>query len=702
MIRHASKGRACALLLASVAFAAFGVVHAARIPPQRLLEVVDLSAPTVSPDGRLVAFRAEQASVDRNTYDSAWYVQPMDGSTPPRRVGDGGVPLRDSAGGSFTPSVAWAPDGSAIYYKAFLDGRVDVWRAAADGSGSAPLTFDPGDVRGFSLSDDGRSLKYSVGPTRDEVTRDERGEYDRGIHIDHSVPVGAGLFRSRFVTGRLSTQRYTGLWFDREGLLDEMPDRWREIDLETGARRDLPPVAAAPRDPRKTDPSILPPTLFDADEPHGTRKAVITRADGGDRSKQSARSQLAIMKAGQRNPIRCTADPCTDKTISTVQWIPATSDVLFTVTARESDESQSIYRWDPATGEVREVVAAQGLVNGGRTTDTTCGIAASALACVTAEAMVPPRLEAIDMATGHRHVLFEPNAALARDLEAAISDRVIEWKDKAGVSYTGHLFVGRSQSEGRRPLFVNYYHCTGFLRGGVGNEWPLASLAEAGISALCINAPTYTEDPFVRYDHSVTSLAAVVGLLSEEGMVDPRRVGMGGLSFGSEVTMWVATHSDLLAAASVTSPSVTRSYYLMNMARGSMFDTGLRDGWGLGAPEETPAQWKRLSPAYNVDSFHAPFLFQMPEEEYLYALDYVFPLMRRHLADLYVFPNEPHNKFQPRHLWAAYNRNFDWFRFWLQDKQDDDLAKAAQYALWNDMRRAAASKPHVPAPSTQD
>jgi len=685
MIRHASKGRACTLLLASVALGAAGAVQAARVPPQRLVEVVDLSAPTISPDGRLVAFRAEQASVARNTYDSAWYVQPIDGSTPPRRIGDGGVPLRDSAGMSFTPSVAWTPDGSAIYYKAFLGGRVDVWRAAADGSGAAPVTLDPADVREFSLSEDGRTLKYAVGPTRDEVMRAEQAEYDRGIHIDQSVPVGAGLFRSRLVTGRLSTQRFTGLWFDRQGLLDDVPDRWREIDLESGKRRNLPPAAAVPEDPRKRDPGILLTTLFEASEPHGTRKAVITRADGGDRSKQSSRSQLAIVGKGQRE-IRCTAAPCTDTAISTVQWIPGTGELLFTVTARETDNAQSIYRWNPASGEVRQVVAAHGFVNGGRMADTTCGLSALALACVTAEATVPPRLETIDLATGRRRILFEPNAALARDLEAAIAARVLTWKDEQGHSYTGQLFVGRDQDGGRRPLFVNYYYCGGFLRGGMGNEWPLASLAEAGISTLCINKPTYTLDPVVRYDRAVTSIAAVVHLLAEEGLVDPRRVGMGGLSFGSEATMWVATHSDLLAAASVTSPSVTPMYYLLNMARGPMFETGLREGWGLGAPDETPEQWKRLSPVYNVDSIHVPILFQMPEEEYLHAIDYVFPLMRRHRADLYVFPNEPHNKFQPRHLLAAYNRNLEWFRYWLQGVLDEDPAKAAQYALWNAMR----------------
>jgi dipeptidyl aminopeptidase/acylaminoacyl peptidase len=317
--------------------------------------------------------------------------------------------------------------------------------------------------------------------------------------------------------------------------------------------------------------------------------------------------------------------------------------------------------------------------------------------------MVPPRLEAIDMATGQRRILFDPNAALARDLETAISRRVLTWKDKPGVSYTGQLFVGRGQDSDRRaPLFINYYYCNGFLRGGMGNEWPLASLAEAGISTLCINSPTYTENPVERYDHAVTSIAAVVELLAGEGLVDPRRVGMGGLSFGSEVTMWVAIHSDLLAAASVTSPSVTPMYYRTNMARGPMFDTGLREGWGLGAPEETPEQWKRLSPVYNLDSIHVPILFQMPEEEYLSAIDYVFPLMREHLADLYVFPNEPHNKFQPKHLLAAYSRNFDWFRFWLQGAQDANPAKAAQYALWKDMRRGGDSKPQSGVSSAQD
>jgi hypothetical protein len=70
----------------------------------------------------------------------------------------------------------------------------------------------------------------------------------------------------------------------------------------------------------------------------------------------------------------------------------------------------------------------------------------------------------------------------------------------------------------------------------------------------------------------------------------------------------------------------------------------------------------------------------------MYALDYEIPLLREHRADLYVFPNEPHQKFQPRHKLAVYERNLDWFRFWLQGYEDPNPAKAAQYVRWRQMK----------------
>ena len=77
---------------------------------------------------------------------------------------------------------------------------------------------------------------------------------------------------------------------------------------------------------------------------------------------------------------------------------------------------------------------------------------------------------------------------------------------------------------------------------------------------------------------------------------------------------------------------------------------------------------------------------QMPEQEYMLALDYAIPLIKQGKADLYAFPNEPHQKFLPRHKLAAYDRNLDWFVFWLLGKEDPDAQKADQYPRWRAMR----------------
>jgi dipeptidyl aminopeptidase/acylaminoacyl peptidase len=649
----------------------------ARIAPQRLVEVADIASPVVSPDGRLVAFRVQRASVARNTYDSMWYVQDMGAGAPPMRVGDGGVPLRDMAGLVLPPKVRWSPDGRWIFYRALMDGHVDVWRAAADGSGATPVTADPANVRAFELSDDGATLRYSVGPTRAAVLRAEQSEYDQGVHVAPDVPIGQGMFRSHFVDGRLAMHRYTGVGYVRDSLLAFLPDHWREVDLATGTVSDANPAAR----PKDTGASV--DMMRD---PETGRVIAIEPASGGS---DDPGMELKVLpgSAGGR-AIECRAQECSHAAITSAQWRPGANEVLFTTSPRAEGRAQSIYRWNIGSGEVLPVARSRGLINGGRRSTSRCGVAADALACVVAEPDRPPRLERIDIDTGHRLAMFEPNAALASDLDKAIISRFLRWKDRQGREYTGHLFLGRAGGPGRRPLFLTYYVCPGFLRGGTGDEWPLASLAADGIAALCVNARPYLQDAVARYDEGLEAVRSVVALLADEGIVDPARVGMGGLSFGSEVTQWVATESDLLAAASETSPSITPLHYLFSSLQGERYFAALEEVWQLGSPEETPEQWRRISPVFNLDKIHTPILYQMPEEEYLLALDYLVPLMRSDKADLYIFPNETHQKFQPRHKLAAYERNLDWFRFWLQDYESGNPEKRNQYEHWRAMRQA--------------
>lgn len=658
--------------------------YAETISSRRLVEVVDFSSPVVSRNGANVAFRIEQASIERNTYDTTWFVQDMNGTSPPRRVADGGVPLRNSAGLSLPAPVTWSLDGRWIYYRALIDGKIDVWRAATDGSGAQPIARDPADVRGFSLSADGQVLTYSVGATREEVISAEQAEYDNGIRIDETVPIGQNLFRSGYIEGRLATQRL-GPWFSRVSLLADIPDRWMAVDLGNLTRRSVAPSGVPPKPLTSSDfaDGLAEPWKF-AKDPGSDRIALLTRVGerGGLRDRPDV--ELAVLPGIKtRQVIKCLAELCTKKPITDIQWRPNSDEVVFTVTDPDKGLAQSIFRWNVETGAVHAVANSLGQIGGGgRWVPDMCGLSSSALACVAAEANRPPRLERIDLDSGDHRILFDPNAALASDVAATAKVRLLRWKDAQGRTFTGQFFPAQNTGENPPPLFVTYYRCLGFLRGGVGDEWPLSELAGHGISSLCINDAPYRLDAIERYELGRSAVESAVELLASAGEIDRTKVGMGGLSFGTEVTLWTAMHSDFLAAASISSPPASPTYYLMGGLKGDAFYSGLRELWQLGSLDETAERWKTLSPTYNIKRFRSPILMQLPEQEYIYTLDYAIPLLREHLADLYVFPNEPHQKFQPRHKLAVYQRNLDWFRFWLLGVEDSDSAKSPQYSHW--------------------
>ncbi|UJJ50979.1 MULTISPECIES: Atxe2 family lasso peptide isopeptidase [Rhodanobacter] len=666
----------------------------ASVSIRQVVDVVDFGDLSVSPDGRLVAFRTEQASIERNTYDTVWYVQPIDGTSSPRRLGEGGAPLRGNGGLSVHESAVWSPDGKWIFYRAVFDGRVEVWRAAVDGSRTEPVTHDPANVCAFSLSADGSVLKYSVGATREAVVNAELAEYDHGIHIDRTVPLGDSLFRSGYREGRLATQRLVGgSGLEFVPLLSQVPDRWKAIDISTGVRKDIPSgdVPASPLTPSDLSPKFRKASQLVEDRGNG-RIAILTCSGKQKGLSWCQTFGLAMLpKRSASQSVRCVVKACVNKRITDIVWRPESDEIIFTVTA--PDNGQSIFRWNVVSGVVRPVVQSRGQIGGGeRWEPGPCGVSSDALVCVAAEADHPPRLERIDLELGQRSVLFDPNVALAHDMAASVPVLPISWTDAQGTRFTGQFYPATAKGHKPPPLFIVYYRCSGFLRGGMGDEWPLATLAENGIAALCINASPLQEDAVKRFGQGRAAIESVTEYLASRGDIDPAQVGVGGLSFGAEVAMWTAMNSRIPRAISVSNPVWSPLGYLLYSLWGDAQFSRIRRYWQLGSLEETPKRWRLLSPFYNIGRIRVPVLMQMSEREYNFSLDYAVPLIRAHLADVYVFPNEPHQKFQPRHKLAVYERNLDWFRFWLRGYEDPNPTKKQQYAHWREMRDAISTR----------
>ncbi|HEY7810899.1 MAG TPA: Atxe2 family lasso peptide isopeptidase [Allosphingosinicella sp.] len=648
---------------------------------RELVEIADISGLAASPDGRSVAFRTDRAQIDRNSYALEWRTADV-ANGQIRELGGGGEPIYRNPGLLQTETPSWSPDGKHLFYRALIDGRIGIWRAASDGSSAAPVVAGDADVESVDAESGGTALFYNVGPSRDEIVRAERREYDAGILVDQHVDLAQNLFRGGWINGRLASQRMVGRWFERSDLLAKAPRRRHRLDLSTLAEVEVavpPPAPASTRLPEA--PAV---------------RAVSRTGDVASASWDGTSGRLLLRRRGSGAAISCEAAACSGQRIAALAWRPRRDELL--ITSEDAHHAQSLYLWRPSAGVPRLLASSDGLLNGGRDPDTPCALTEDAAVCVAASAASPPLLERIAFDSGARTVLFDPNARI-RGQDGPIVEH-LSWRVPGGRQFTGVLMLPRATQAARRlPLFLTFYRCEGFLRGGVGDEWPLQTLVGAGFAAACVNAAPIVGkyDPVDAYDEALAALQALVERLDGRNIIDRRRVAMGGLSFGSEVTMWVATHSDLLAAASISSTQLEPAYYWFNAVRGRDQPQKIREAWGLGPPDQTAARWQRVSSALNVSRIKAPLLMQLPEQEARYVIELYARLTNTTTpTELYAFPDEAHVKLQPRHKLAVYQRNLDWFRFWLQDYVDPDPEKAEQYHRWRALSERRKTAPASP------
>jgi eukaryotic-like serine/threonine-protein kinase len=119
--------------------------------PVRLTEVVSIY-PTISPDGKLIAFRTSGGVT----------VIPFDGGQPIKTFD---IPQVEGAG-----MIRWAPDGHAIAYIDTREGISNIWAQPFDGGAPKPLTDVKSDrIFGFEWSRDGKWLAIARGTVNEDV-----------------------------------------------------------------------------------------------------------------------------------------------------------------------------------------------------------------------------------------------------------------------------------------------------------------------------------------------------------------------------------------------------------------------------------------------------------------------------------------------------------------------------------------------------
>jgi dipeptidyl aminopeptidase/acylaminoacyl peptidase len=631
----------------------------------------------VSPDGSRVAYIINRADLATNGYCRALVVNELRAPGPPAVLDRGGelIKILDVQRGFYLPSGAtetivpkWSPDGRALAYLRRDNNVTQAWVANTDGSGARAVSRSSIDIDVLAWSQDGARLLFGSrrGGAAADAAIDREGE--------------AGWLYDRRVSPEISARPLTPATDD----LDVVA-----VEIQSGRT-----MAADSVDRAALQAAVAPDLPADP---------VAIAADGrrawAERGDSSPLAPARLMATGHNGEaVQCAAAACAGGILSI--WWDGDA-VLFLRREGWDKGDTALYRWSNDARAPVTVLRTDEVLHG-------CVKATTVLVCTRETSTAPRRVVTIDGTTGALREIFDPNPEFA----GIRLGRVVRlrWRNDLGLEAWGDLVLPPDYRAGTKlPMVVVQYHSDGFLRGGTGDDYPIYLFAQRGFAVLSTERPTFFAAAFPKlktwYDINaanqknwgerrslLSSVLTGVSLAVDRGFADPARVGITGLSDGASTAAFALINTRAFAAAAMSTccmePNTTATY------GGIAWADWLR---GMGYPPATANDrtfWRATSLAQNAARIDTPLRLQLADNEFRLALE-AFGALReqRKPVEMYVYPDEYHVKWQPLHRRAVYERNLDWFSYWLQHEEDSDPAKAAQYARWHALRSPGRSTP---------
>ena len=671
---------ALCLLAASVACAAAKdastarlVIPAVRSAPQRPITVDDVirlrqvDSLSVAPDGRRFAIFVRQADPRTNDFRTAWYVGDVRTGNL-ILAGEGGVvrprilPNGQEEGEVKGGESKWSPDGSAFAYTLRRDAEVQLWISRADGSTQRQVTHNPADVRNFSWSRDGKLLYFSTGLTRNQQQAQQQLKFRQGYEFDEDLTSFTDLFQ-------------------------------REIQAPPSQPEVVWQVSLADRSERRQDQLSPRPSQAPMDE--------NWMADGSERIS-----------------VGCSSQECTSS-VHGRWWSEDQKRLLFWRTEGMNDLDHVFYAWSPDDDKVMPLFRTHDMLR-------LCAAAEhDRVLCVRETPDRAAHLVTVDLLTRRLAVVADlnpeiGNVQLGRVEHFEWQTPIFAWNEAGGElaglygSRTcGYIFYPPDFDPSRKyPVFIDPYGIGGF-EANIGPEHPLHVYAAAGFVVLSLSFPMpsaavmdrlggaamhqlYSAD--LGYPHlSMLAASTLRGLdtVIERGFLDVSKIGIGGVSHGTFVPLYIVQQRDRFAAVSISSPHWGPIQYYLPTRKGRRAESSANAGgyveWVV-KPEGAGAKfWSQIDLADHVQAIEAPILMNLADRETVALLRLIRNMDEAGKPyQAYVFPQEGHIKWQPAHLDTIMRRNVDWFRFWLQDHEDPEPEKRSQYERWRELRRLDA------------
>jgi hypothetical protein len=674
----------------------------AALSSDDVLKVTEIGGVAGQPGGRLVSFTTLRADPACDCYHVKLKV--LDLTTHAvRTVSDLGQPFRivmpDGSVNGW-PCVAeslWSKDGRYLAYivNRRNHGALSVYDART--RESRALFLGGNEVFAFTWSGSGDRIIYQTGgPQPASLNRWKRGERDGFLYgpdfaaDPESMPLIARVPEAGMFKSADAIFAHDRAWSDL-----------RVVNVATGGSREATPTESAfvatsdfsySQQPHQDATEVKSPgghyeiRLGQAVFEYSGRPITIRQYDGGSIRKTSAevcpgqnRTRDAVLAYWDASADRFVLI-CTDHGDMWVLGAPA-----------------SIVALNPTSGLTR-VLSTIGATNPEGELGRQCGLAAGKMICVREQPSEPPALYELGLVSRTWVKLYDPNAEL-RQRQFPRVDRLV-WANHEGLSTRADLVYPYAyRSNTRYPFVVTQYMDGGFLRGNTGDENPDFAYANAGFFVLNFAqtkpAPEKRGLSYMernkrqwrgnKWRKSIQdSLDIVIQSLIDRGLVDPSRVAYTGLSGGSNQIDYALANGRRISVVITSTCCMDPNGWVTNP-----LDPGFYDFADLENPatDKDLTKWSAVSPVLHVKDIHAAILANVSEHE-RFGFQALWALMAyaHKPMETYIYADEYHVKFHPAHLAAIQHRNIDWLRFWLEDREDPDPAKASQYARWRHLR----------------
>ena len=650
------------------------------ITPMDLLTLRDVKGMSLSPDGSRVAFVVGQAEYETNGYRSGLFVVPTKGDGRVQALGTAGMPHWDDINQWIDESPEWSPDGEWIAYRMRLRSdehwQVSIWNQK---SGIVEkITSVPADVESYRWAPDSAALFLTT--VKPQTGLDLGQSFDAGVLFNQEIhPYQVIPVETQMKDAEESEHRY---WMydlktqQARPASDEEKGRWR------------PWNAALKSD----ETSLLAKynILDAAPSPDGSKLAYLYGVDNPAQSKTWSTRLLVTSDQGRK---LLEVTPAAHR-VDQFWWTADGSTLYFT---EHDGRGHSAELWALGSADLEPHLVFRANANE-YLSSFSSDREGKIFACLRENNTTPPQIAVIDDLTKPVRTIVDLNPEFSV-LEKGDTGR-LEGTNSYGENWFAYLVKPLGFVPGKKyPLIVTTYRSGDyFLRGASGDENPVQVYAAHGFAVLCVDSGWIRnrvtgdfDETLLTWASPTASILQAVGRLADEGTIDPSNVGISGFSHGEEIAGYALIHSALFHAASGAQNYDPFFYFLGSDEWHRIFEQWRLGGWSGGVLNPN---WKKIAMSMNADKIVTPILENASDTEYLIDLSTYRSL--RDLdkpIELYIYPNELHVRNQPRHRLEIYERNLDWFRFWLKDEQDPDPRKEEQYRRWNRLRDETRTRP---------